>query len=120
LYSRYTPLHFLAVRVHALTAFLHLRSEENENRKPLTERERARTFGSSKRLVESAKKAGEVLGATPKTPKPKGGRPTKGDVSKAAVAEALGVDRHTLQDAEQHVATAEAFPFMQGADLRQQ
>jgi ParB-like chromosome segregation protein Spo0J len=43
--------------------------EENENRKELTEGERARTFQSSKRLVEKARQAEEVLAQN--APKPK-------------------------------------------------
>jgi ParB family chromosome partitioning protein len=93
--------------------------EENENRKQLTDRERARTFASSKRLVESAKKAEEVLGATRKTPHAEGGRPSKGAAPKADIAEAMGMSRRSLERAEQQVETAEQFPWMQGNEWRQ-
>jgi hypothetical protein len=87
--------------------------EENENRKPLTEAERRRTFGSSKRLVENVKKAKEVL--VQSAPKPSGklgGRPKKSD-SAHEVAEALGTSRWSIERAERHVETAERFPFLQ-------
>ena len=93
--------------------------EENENRDDLTEAERTRTFTSSKKLVANAKKAGEVLSAPGKTPNPKGGRPTKAAVSQQAIADALDTSRQSVERAEQHVATAEKFPFMQGDSWRQ-
>lgn len=93
--------------------------EENENRKDLTEAERKRTFAASKKLVDNAKRAADVLSIVDKTPNPKGGRPTKGSASQESVAEALGVSRGTVSNAEQHVATAERFPFMQTAAWRQ-
>lgn len=93
--------------------------EENENRKALTERERTRSFASSKKIVENAKRAQEVIGRTPKTPHPKGGRPTKGTASQEEIAQALATSPRDLVRAEQHVETAERFPFMQGGDWRQ-
>jgi ParB family chromosome partitioning protein len=91
--------------------------EENENRKSLTERERTRTFESSKKLVENAKRAVEVLAqSAPKVST--GGRPAE-PASTRAVAEALGIDRRTVDRAEQHVETAERFPFMQAGKWRQ-
>ena len=65
-------------------------------------------------MVADAKKAAEVLGGRP--PKPgsaKGGRPGK-STSTRAVAAAVGVATKTVREAEQHVETAEEFPFMQG------
>jgi ParB-like chromosome segregation protein Spo0J len=99
--------------------FREIELEENENRKPLTEQERMRTFTSSKKLVENAKRAAEVLshGET-KPPGAKGGRPVKPD-SVRAVADSLGTDKENIRRAEQHVATAERFPFMQGSAWRQ-
>ncbi len=93
--------------------------EETEDRKDFNEQERRRTFTSSKQLVEDAKQVEEVLRT--KSPKPsgaKGGRPSK-PASTRAVAEAVGVDAKSVRKAEQHVETAEAFPFMQGPDWRQ-
>jgi ParB/RepB/Spo0J family partition protein len=94
--------------------------EENDNRKSLTEGERARTFSSSQKLLANAQKAAEVLvRSVPKpAPSPKGGRPPEPD-SKREVAAALGVSHPSIIRAEQHVATAEQFPFMQGAQWRQ-
>lgn len=93
--------------------------EENENRKDFTERERARRFESSKKLVAQAKRAGEVIsGQSPDKPIPRGHQPKYG-VAREEVAEALNIDEKTLRKAEQHVETAERFPFMQGAKWRQ-
>ena len=88
--------------------------EENENRKSLTEAERARTFRASQQLVEDAKKAAAVLSTeSVDKPKPRGHKPAYG-VPKEAVAESLGIGKTTLVEAEQHVETATQFPFMQG------
>jgi DNA-binding XRE family transcriptional regulator len=46
---------------------------------------------------------------TARNPKGSGQKP-KGKASKAAVAEAIGVSKTTLIEAEQHVETAEKFP----------
>jgi ParB/RepB/Spo0J family partition protein len=94
--------------------FRDIELEENDNRKSLTEGERARTFRASKHLVESAKKAAEVLSTeSVGKPKPRGQQPTYGSPKKE-VAAALGIGTTTLVEAEQHIATAERFPFMQG------
>jgi ParB-like chromosome segregation protein Spo0J len=93
--------------------------EENENRKSLTERERTRTFASSKRLVENAQKAREVLSAAPKTRSPKGGRPPKGAAPEEEVAEALGTSRRAIDRAERHFEMAERYPWMRGNVWRQ-
>jgi hypothetical protein len=97
--------------------FRDLELEENDNRKALTEGERARTFQSSKRLVEKAKRAAEVSprGAA----KPQGGRPPKYGKSKDEIADDLAIGKDTLERAEQHVATAERYPFLQGKGWRQ-
>jgi hypothetical protein len=96
-------------------AFRAIELEENENRKALTEGERARTFESSRKLVENAKKAAEVLAQN--VPKPpsgeRGGRPAK-PTSTRAVAAALGVSRTDVHRAEQHVETVERLPWMKG------
>jgi hypothetical protein len=91
--------------------------EENENRKALNDRERARTFKSSQKLIDNAKKAAEVSGHD--VQKPHGGRPSTYGKPLPEVADDLGVDERTLRRAEQHVQLAQAYPFMQGADWRQ-
>jgi ParB family chromosome partitioning protein len=91
--------------------------EENDNRKSLTERERARRFESSKKLVENAKRAAEV--SPQSADKPSGGRPAQYGKPKPEVAADLGVSEDTLVRAEQHVATAEQFPFMKGSQWKQ-
>jgi DNA-binding XRE family transcriptional regulator len=48
---------------------------------------------------------------------PRGHKATHG-VAKKEIAEALGVSTMTIVKAEQHAATAEAFPFMQGEKWR--
>jgi ParB family chromosome partitioning protein len=92
--------------------------EENLNRLPLSKRELARTFGAAKRIVEDAEKAREVLKKNVKTPNPKGGRPAKDDVPQQEVAEALGVKRVTLRNAEEQVSISERYPFLQASAWR--
>jgi ParB/RepB/Spo0J family partition protein len=92
--------------------------EENENRKPLTEQERRRTFAASKRVVENARKAREILAQSAPEKSGKRGQPAKTD-STRAVAEAIGIERRGVERAEQHVTTAERFPFMQAKTWRQ-
>jgi ParB/RepB/Spo0J family partition protein len=93
--------------------------EENENRKPLTEAERTRPFASSKRLIENAKKAAEVLSAAGKTTSSKGGRPSKEGAPQKEIAASLGTSRQAVERAAHHVETAERFPFMQAGKWRQ-
>jgi hypothetical protein len=92
--------------------------EENDNRKALTEGERARTFKSSQTLLERAKQAVERhennSGGVPELkrgPKPKAG------VSRDEIAADLGVSEKAFRRAEQHVETVEHWPFMR--DWRQ-
>jgi len=95
--------------------------EENENRKGFSEQERTKTFGASKRLVEAAEKAKEVLAQSAPEPNrkgTKGGQP-KDPASTRAVAEALGTDRRTVERAQQHVSLAERWPWLQGPLWRQ-
>jgi ParB-like chromosome segregation protein Spo0J len=93
--------------------------EENENRKSLTERERTRTFASSKKLIGSAVRAGQILSsAAEDKPKPRGHQPKYG-VKAEEVAEAIGSSETSLIRAEQHIETAERFPFMQARTWRQ-
>jgi hypothetical protein len=67
------------------------------------------------------KKAADVISTksveikSNKNPK-KSGRKPKHGVSKKEIAEALGVSTSAVVQAEQHVETAEEFPFMQGDD----
>jgi len=81
--------------------------EENIQRKDLTEYERSK---KTMELAEVAQEiaAKEVLGSAPKK-----GRPTKGKASQAAAAERIGVDQKTVSRAEEHVAAAERYPFLQ-------
>lgn len=92
--------------------------EENENRKGLTEQERNRDFKSSKKLVERGNAAAQIIQSAPAQKDPRGRKPA-GGVSLELKAGALGIGKASLVRAEQHVATAERFPFMQGADWRQ-
>jgi len=94
-----------------------IESEENENRKSLTERERARTFAASKKLVENAKKAKEVIADEVRNSS-KPGPKTEGP-SRREVAAALGLDEKLMRRAEQHLETASTFPWMQGNNWKQ-
>jgi ParB/RepB/Spo0J family partition protein len=91
--------------------------EENENRKPLTEAERARTFAANKRQIATASRAKEKIAAECRN-SAKSGPKTNGP-SRREIANAVGVSERTLRRAEQHVATAEQFPFMQSGKWRQ-
>ena len=93
--------------------------DENENRKDFTERERQRTFTASKRTVDDAKKAGQVLSKNSLDKRKPRGQAPKYGAPKSAVAKALGVSHATITEAEQHVEAAEQFPFMQRPDWRQ-
>jgi ParB family chromosome partitioning protein len=110
-----------SLREHLTEAeYREIELEENENRKSLTERERTRIFASSKRLVENAHKAAEVIGSMPKTSDPKkGGRPTKGLAPQEEVARALGTSPRDIVRAERHFEMAERYPWMQGNVWRQ-
>lgn len=96
-----------------------IESEENDNRKDFTEHERRRTFAAAKRMVEDVKKAATVISThcdeiKPKKGRHRSGRKPKQNAPKQAIADALGVSKTTVVKAEQHVETAERFPFMQG------
>jgi ParB family chromosome partitioning protein len=92
--------------------------EENENRKPLTECERTRTFTSAKRLVDSAKRAAQLISQGPCEKDPRGRKPRDG-AAKIDIAAALGVSHQTIRNAEQQIETAQRFPFMQTGNWRQ-
>jgi len=87
--------------------------EENVRRKDLTPHE------LSKNVVALAETAAEVLSTTDKTPKPKGGRPTKGAVSDEAVAERIGIPRATIHNAKQHVAAVTSYPELAAPGIPQ-
>jgi ParB-like chromosome segregation protein Spo0J len=83
--------------------------EENLRRKDLTEYERSRD------LVQLAESAAQVLTSefsTDSAEKPLRGRPRKPD-SNDRIAERIGRPRTTIQEAQTHVETADAYPFMQ-------
>jgi hypothetical protein len=64
--------------------------------------------------VEDVKKAGEVLSSESEDkPKPRGHKPKHG-VARTEIAEAIGTSETAIIEAEQHVETAEKFPFIQG------
>jgi ParB-like chromosome segregation protein Spo0J len=92
--------------------------EENENRKALTEGERTRTLAVSKRVVERAEAAEEILAQSEPKKTGKRGRPKK-PASTRSVAEALGTSPESVARAHQHVDIAEEFPFMQNDAWRQ-
>jgi len=92
--------------------------EENENRKPLTERERTRTFESSTRLIENAKQAGQIISSAAEEKDARGRKAALG-APKEEIAEALDIGVASLVRAEQHVETAQQFPFMQSGKWRQ-
>lgn len=98
--------------------------EENLRRKDLTPYERSRTVG---RLIETAR---QVLLETPAevveeptelrgdSPRNSPGRP-RVPGSERDVAKRTGIPGKTRRDAERHVATADAYPFMQSPDWSQ-
>ncbi len=85
---------------------------ENLQRKDLTAYEQAR---------ELVRKAPVVAAAIPSNFEgiPRRGEPQQYAAPKREVAEALGVSVGSLVQAEQHVATADAYPAMQQADWKQ-
>jgi ParB family chromosome partitioning protein len=92
--------------------------EENENRKPLTDGERMRTFESSRRLIENAKRAGQVISSAAEEKDARGRKANLG-APKEQIAEALDIGVASLVRAEQHVETARQFAFMQAGRWRQ-
>jgi hypothetical protein len=85
--------------------------EENLRRKDLTEYERSRNLVQlADTVTEMLTAEAELSGVIPD--KPRRGRPRK-PTAKDAVAERLGVDRGTVDNAQAHVETADAYPFMQ-------
>ena len=64
------------------------------------------------KTVADVKRVAEVL-ASDSDAKPKSrGEKAQHGVSKKAIAEAIGTSKTAIVEAEQHVETAEAFPFM--------
>jgi hypothetical protein len=83
----------------------------------LTEGERARTFESSKKLVEQAETAKERIAQDLRNSS-KPGPKTEGP-SRREVARAMDVPEATLRVAEQHVEAVEHWPFMREKEWRQ-
>lgn len=89
--------------------------EENLRRKDLTPTERSRTIAQ---LAETAAVADRETFRPELGTKPSGGRPAEpGSIRR--VSERIGVPTSTIQKAQTHVETAEAFPFMQKPDWKQ-
>lgn len=70
------------------------------------------------KTVDDVKKVAGLLSveSTDKKPKPRGHKPKHG-VARTEIAAALGVGEQSIRNAEQHMQTAEAFPFMQGEEV---
>jgi hypothetical protein len=69
-----------------------------------------------KKVAEMISSQSEEIKPSVNNPKGAGRKPTHG-AAKKEIAEALGVSVGAVVNAEQHVETAEAFPFMQGSRL---
>ena len=94
-----------------------LELEENLQRKDLTSLERSKTMVALKLAVkERLSKNGDEL--LPQSGSNSVGRPKEAD-SDASLPEHTGIPRTTMQKAEQHVATADAYPFMQSENWKQ-
>lgn len=92
-----------------------LELEENLKRKDLTPAERARTMVA----LAQREVAADLRDYAENFPRNgKAGHPEEPG-SLRRVAERLGVDEKTIRNAQQHVETAEAFPFMQAPDWKQ-
>ncbi len=96
-----------------------IESEENEVRLNYNDRERCRSLANedaqkAREFLESQsqvteKEEDEFIGEFAEKPS-KGGRPKK-PANKAAVAEAIGVSRQSLDKAEEHVDIANIYPL---------
>lgn len=86
--------------------------EENLRRKDLTPYEQARE------LVRKAPVVAEALAANLVTKTPRG-EPRQMATPKEDVAQALGTSASSLVRSEQHVATADTYPFMQKPEWKQ-
>jgi hypothetical protein len=70
-------------------------------------------------VLEQAKQAAEILSAqSADKPKSRGQQPKHG-VARSYIADTIGVSETALRKAEQHVETAEEFPFMKAGTWRQ-
>lgn len=90
--------------------------EENLQRKDLTAYERSKTIVERSEVAAQALAEKKVLPESGKSPN---GRPPTGPAALAEVARYTNTPRSTIQEAQAHVATAEAFPFMQAPDWKQ-
>jgi hypothetical protein len=85
--------------------------EENERRKDPTDYERSKNMSRRVEVVAKVlREQGGVLSNSDKNPK--GGRPRKPD-SQENIATRIGTTQERLSEGQTHVATADAFPFMQ-------
>lgn len=89
--------------------------EENLRRKDLTEYERSRTIVA---LVETAKEIAKTCPTVGQVSKPARG-PTRTPGSQRDIETRTGISDTTADRAEQHVATAEAIPALQGPEWKQ-
>ncbi len=89
--------------------------EENLRRKDLTQYERNKTITT---LAETAREIAETCTESVQVSKPVRG-PSREPGSARDVAERIGIPVQTIRDAERHVSTVEANPFMGGDDWKQ-
>ena len=88
--------------------------DENTARENLSEYATSKARLAQIRQAEADLKAKERETVSSKSEKtPKGGRPTKGSVSRQKIAEESGVSETEQVRVERHVERAEAYPFMQ-------
>jgi hypothetical protein len=86
--------------------------EENLRRKDLTE------YELSKEMVRKAKEIAPIISSKLDEKDPRGRKSQMG-APKEDIAKAIGTSKPELVRAEQHVATAETYPFMQKPDWKQ-
>lgn len=91
--------------------------EENLRRKDLTPYERSKTMVERATVAAEALR-GEAEFSSHSDENSREGRPSKPD-ARDKVASRIGIPGTTLTKAEQHVAAAEAYPFMQGPGWKQ-
>jgi len=87
-----------------------LELEENIRRKDLTSYEQSKAMTVYAGAVTEELEEAGLMGDSPKNLQ--GGRPKKA-ASQEKVAERVGTSRRTICEAQSHVETADAFPFMQ-------
>lgn len=105
----YVPVTYLAALTDQQLREVEL--EENLRRKDLTEIEKSRQMTELAEIkAEELRDSGKQL--MPESGNNLGGRPEKAD-SQQKVAEAIGVPRQTLQEAQQHVAAITNYPALE-------